>query len=142
MKSFLPKKKDIQRKWLLVDADGAVLGRLASKIAMILMGKTKPIYTPHLDTGDYVVVVNADKIRVTGNKKDYKEYQYYTSYPGGHKYVSFQALMAKKPEKVLELAVNRMMPKNTIGKNMLKKLKIYRGDKHEQVAQQPEKIEL
>jgi large subunit ribosomal protein L13 len=142
MKSFLPKKKDIQRKWLLVDANGAVLGRLASKIAMILMGKTKTIYTPHLDTGDFVVVINADKIRVTGSKEDYKQYQYYTGYPGGHKYVSFQDLMARKPEKVLELAVNRMMPKNTLGKNMLKKLKIYRGDKHKHIAQQPEKIEL
>jgi large subunit ribosomal protein L13 len=142
MKSFLAKKQDIQRKWLLVDADGQVLGRLASKVAMILMGKNKPIYTPNVDTGDAVVIINAEKIRVTGNKKDSKEYQYYTGYPSGQRIIDFKDLFSRKPEKVVELAIKRMMPKNTLAKAMLKKLKIYRGGEHEQVAQQPQKIEL
>lgn len=142
MKSFLAKKEDIKRKWVLVDADGQVLGRLASKVAMILMGKNKPTYTPNVDTGDAVVIINAEKIRVTGDKKDYKEYQYYTGYPSGQRFVAFKELVSKKPEKVVELAIKRMMPKNTLAKTMLKKLKIYRGVEHEQVAQQPQKIEL
>jgi large subunit ribosomal protein L13 len=142
MKSFLAKKQDIQRKWVLVDADGQVLGRLASKVAMLLMGKNKPIYTPNVDTGDAVVIINAEKIRVTGNKKDNKEYQYYTGYPSGQRFVEFKDLVVRKPEKVVELAIKRMMPKNTLAKAMLKKLKIYRGGEHEQVAQQPVKIEL
>ncbi|MGA2914672.1 MAG: 50S ribosomal protein L13 [Sedimentisphaerales bacterium] len=142
MKSFLAKKEEITRKWLLVDADGAVLGRLAAKIAPILMGKTKPIYTPNVDTGDFVIVLNAEKIRVTGKKDEAIEYDYYTHFPGGHKYTSFKELMAKKPEKVIELAVRRMMPKSTLGRHMLKKLKIYRGNEHKQTAQNPQKIEL
>ncbi|MDD5457807.1 MAG: 50S ribosomal protein L13 [Phycisphaerae bacterium] len=142
MKTFLAKKGQIEQKWRVVDADGAVLGRLAAKVAPMLMGKTKPIYTPNVDTGDYVIVVNADKIRVTGKKADTKEYDYYTFYPGGHKYVSFAEMMAKKPEKVIELAVRRMLPKNKLGRDMLKKLKIYRGAEHEHQAQQPEKVEL
>jgi large subunit ribosomal protein L13 len=142
MKSFLAKKQEIQRKWLIVDADGAVLGRLAAKIAPILMGKNKPIYTPSVDTGDFVIVINAEKIRLTGKKQDYKQYDYYTHYPGGHKSISFYDMMAKKPEKVIELAVRRMMPKNTLAKHMMKKLKIYRGGEHKHAAQGPEKIEL
>ena len=142
MKTFLAKKEQIEQKWLLVDADGAVLGRLAAKVAPILMGKTKPIYTPSVDTGDYVIVVNADKIRVTGKKADEKEYDYYTLYPGGHKYVSFAEMMERKPEKVIEMAVRRMLPKNKLGRDMLRKLKIYRGGEHEHQAQMPEKIEL
>ncbi|MHC4118889.1 MAG: 50S ribosomal protein L13 [Planctomycetota bacterium] len=142
MKSFMAKTNQVEQKWLLVDADGAVLGRLAAKIAPILMGKTKPTYTPHVDTGDYVIVVNAEKVKVTGKKADAKEYDYYTSYPGGHKYVSFADMMAKKPEKVIQLAVRRMLPKNRLGRQMLKKLKVYRGPEHEQQAQRPEKIEL
>jgi large subunit ribosomal protein L13 len=142
MKSFLAKKETVEHKWLLVDADGAVLGRLAAKLAMILMGKHKPIYTPHVDTGDFVVVVNAAKVKVTGKKAEQKEYDYYTLYPGGHKYVTFADMMKRKPEKVIELAVKRMLPKNTLGAHMLKKLKVYRGPEHEQQAQQPEKIEL
>jgi large subunit ribosomal protein L13 len=142
MKSFMAKKGEVDQKWLLVDADGAVLGRLAMKIAPILMGKTKPIYTPHVDTGDFVIVINADKIRLTGKKADTKEYDYYTRYPGGHKYVSFEEMMAKKPEKVVELAVKRMLPKNALGNRMLKKLKIYRGTEHEHAAQQPQAIKL
>ena len=142
MKSFIAKTGQTDNKWLLVDADGAVLGRMAAKIAPILMGKNKPTYTPHVDTGDYVVVVNAEKIKVTGKKADVKEYDYYTHHPGGHKYVSFADMMAKKPEKVIELAVKRMLPKSKLGRVMLKKLKVYRGPEHEHQAQRPEKIEL
>ncbi|MHC4122621.1 MAG: 50S ribosomal protein L13 [Planctomycetota bacterium] len=142
MKSFIAKKEQIQHKWLLVDADGAVLGRLATKIAPILMGKNKPTYTPFIDTGDFIIVVNADKVRVTGKKAQQKEYDYYTHFPGGHKFVSFADMMEKKPEKVIELAVRRMLPKNRLGKAMLKKLKIYRGSEHGHQAQKPEKIEL
>lgn len=142
MKSFLAKKQDIQRKWLIVDADGAVLGRLAAKIAPILMGKTKPIYTPNVDTGDFVIVLNAEKIRLTGKKDKAKQYGYYTHFPDGHKFISYQEMMAKKPEKIIELAVRRMMPKNTLGRHMLKKLKIYRGSEHKHAAQNPQTIKL
>lgn len=142
MKSFLAKKSDVEPKWLLVDATDQILGRMAAKIAPILMGKNKPTYTPYVDTGDYVIVVNAQKIRVTGKKGKTKQYGYYTHYPGGHKYVGFAEMMAKKPEKVIEMAVKRMLPKNKLGRKMLKKLKIYRGPEHEQQAQKPETIEL
>ena len=142
MKSFLATKENVEQKWLLVDAEGAILGRIAAKIAPILMGKTKPTYSPSVDTGDFVIVLNADKIKVSGNKADTKQYDYYTHFPGGHKYVSFADMMDKKPEKVIELAVKRMLPKNALGRNMLKKLKVYRGSEHEHAAQQPEKIEL
>jgi len=142
MKSFLAKKEEVQRKWLIVNADGAILGRLAAKIAPILMGKTKTIYTPSVDTGDFVIVLNAEKVRITGRKAESKQYDYYTHYPSGHKYVTFQEMMAKKPEKVIELAVRRMMPKTTLGKHMMKKLKIYRGAEHKHTAQQPQIIEL
>ena len=142
MKSFLAKKEEIQRKWLIVNADGAILGRLAAKIAPILMGKTKPIYTPNVDTGDFVIVINAEKVRLTGRKDQYKEYDYYTHYPGGHKFISFKEMMAKKPEKIIELAVKRMMPKNTLARHMMKKLKIYRGNEHKHAAQKPQILEL
>ncbi|OHB65308.1 MAG: 50S ribosomal protein L13, partial [Planctomycetes bacterium RBG_13_50_24] len=124
------------------DADGAILGRMAAKIAPILMGKTKPTYTPYVDTGDYVIVVNAGKIMLTGKKAQTKEYDYYTYHPGGHKYISFADMMARKPEKVVEMAVRRMLPKNSLGRKMLKKMKVYRGPEHEHQAQKPEKIEL
>ena len=142
MKSFMANKSNVEQKWLLMDAEGAILGRMAAQIAPILMGKNKPTYTPHVDTGDYVIVVNAEKVRTTGKKAHVKEYDYYTHFPGGHKYVSFAEMLAKKPEKVIELAVRRMLPKNALGRNMLKKLKVYRGPEHEHQAQQPEKIEL
>ena len=142
MKSFMAKKEQVEHKWVLVDAADAVLGRFASKIAPILMGKTKPAYTPHVDTGDYVIVINAEKIKVTGKKAQMKEYDYYTHFPGGHKYVSFADMMARKPDEVIRLAVRRMLPKNKLGKVMLKKLKVYRGAEHEHQAQKPEKIEL
>lgn len=142
MKCFMAKNNEVEQKWLLVDAEGAILGRLAAKIAPILMGKTKPTYTPHVDTGDYVIVVNADKIKVSGKKADEKEYDYYTHFPGGHKYVSFAEMMEKKPERVIELAVKRMLPKNKLGVAMFSKLKVYRGPEHDNQAQKPEKIEL
>ena len=142
MKTFMAKRDQVEQKWLLVDADGAVLGRMAARIAPILMGKTKPTYTPHVDTGDYVIVVNAEKVRVTGKKAETKEYDHYSHYPGGHKYVTFGEMMEKKPEKVIEMAVRRMLPKNRLGRQMLKKLKVYRGAEHEHQAQKPEKIEL
>ena len=142
MKSFMAKKEDVERKWVLVDAQDAVLGRMASKVAPILMGKTRPTYTPHVDTGDFVIVINADKIKVTGKKADTKQYDHYTHFPGGHKYVSFADMMAKRPEKVIELAVRRMLPKNKLGRKMLKRLKVYRGPEHEHQAQKPERIEL
>ena len=142
MKSFMAKTKEVDHKWLIVDADGAILGRLAAKIAPILMGKTKPEYTPHVDTGDYVIVLNAEKIRVTGKKTEQKEYDFYSRFPGGHKYVSFADMLEKSPERVIEMAVRRMLPKSKLGKQMLRKLKVYRGSEHNQQAQQPEKIEL
>ena len=142
MKSFLAKNNEVEQKWLLVDADGAVLGRMAAQVAPILMGKTKPTYTPHVDTGDYVVIVNAEKVRVSGKKADQKIYDWYTRHPGGRKVLSFEEMMAKKPEKVIELAVRRMLPKNRLGRKMLSKLKVYRGPNHEHQAQQPERIEL
>jgi len=142
MKSFMANKDKLDTKWLVVDAKDQILGRMATKIAPILMGKNKPTYTPHVDTGDYVIVVNAEKIKVTGNKAQTKEYDYYTHFPGGHKYVSFEEMMAKKPEKVVELAVRRMLPKNKLARQMLKKLKVYRGPDHEHQAQKPQKLEI
>ncbi len=142
MKSFIANKQQLQQNWILVDADGAVLGRLAAKLAPILMGKTKVTYTPHVDTGDHIVVINAEKIKVTGKKAQQKEYDYYTRYPGGHKYFSFAEMMDKHPEKVIELAVRRMLPKSKLGKMMLKKLKIYRGPEHQNQAQKPQKVQL
>lgn len=142
MKSYMAKKETFEQRWLLVDAADAVLGRLAAKLAPILMGKNKPTYTPFVDTGDYVVVINAEKVRTTGTKAEVKEYDYYTYYPGGHKFVSFAEMMAKKPEKVIELAVRRMMPRSALSRNMMKKLKIYRGPEHEHQAQNPQKVEL
>jgi large subunit ribosomal protein L13 len=138
----MAKNDQVEHKWLLVDADGAVLGRIASKLAMILMGKTKPTYTPHVDMGDFVVVVNAEKIRLTGNKAEVKTYESYSGYPGGHKYTSYAKMMERKPEKILELAVRRMLPKTQMGRRALDKLKIYAGAEHEHQAQQPQKVQL
>jgi large subunit ribosomal protein L13 len=142
MKSYMAKKNQVEQKWLLVDAEEAILGRMAAEIAPVLMGKNKPTYTPHVDTGDFVIVINAEKIKVTGRKAEQKEYDYYTGYAGGHKFVSFADMMERKPEKVIEMAVRRMLPKNRLGRQMLKKLKVYRGPSHEHQAQMPEKIDL
>ena len=142
MKSFVAKKGQVERKWVLVDAEGAVLGRMAAKIAPILMGKTKPTYTPHVDVGDYVVVVNAEKVKLTGKKTEQKEYDWYTGYPGGRKVVSFARMMERRPKRIVELAVRRMLPKTQMGRKALKKLKVFPGPDHEHHAQKPEKIEL
>jgi large subunit ribosomal protein L13 len=142
MKSFLAKKETVERNWRVIDADGAVLGRLAVKVAMTLMGKDKPTYTPHVDTGDFVIVVNADKVRVTGNKADTKEYQRYSGYPGGQKIIPYKQMIKRHPERVVEMAVKRMLPKNTLGAHMYKKLKVYSGPEHDHAAQQPQKMEL
>ncbi len=141
-KCYMAKNNEVDQKWLLIDAQDHVLGRLACSVATLLMGKHKPTYTPHIDTGDYVVVVNAEKIKVTGKKRYQKTYDYYTYFPGGHRYVSFEEMMEKKPEKVIELAVRRMLPKNKLGRDMLKKLKVVKGAEHNHIAQQPEKMEL
>lgn len=142
MKSFLEKKETVQRNWHVIDADGAVLGRLAVKVAMTLMGKDKPTYTPHVDTGDFVIVINAEKIRLTGNRGDKKNYQRYSGYPGGQKVIPFKTMFHRHPERVVEMAVRRMLPKNTLGAHMYKKLKVYRGPEHNHAAQQPQKMEL
>jgi len=142
MKSFLAKEHEVEQNWRLIDVQGQILGRMATRIATILMGKDKPIYTPHVDTGDYVVVINAEKIKVSGKKAEMKEYDYYTGYPGGRRIVSFADMIAKKPEKVLEMAVRRMLPKNKLGKQMLKKLKVFRGPEHTHSAQKPAIMEV
>lgn len=142
MKSFMAKNGQVEHKWLLVDAEDLVLGRLAATVAPILMGKNKPTYTPHVDTGDYVIIVNAEKIRVTGKKADQKFYDYYTRHPGGLKIISFKEMMEKKPERIVELAVKRMLPKNKLGEAMFKKLKVYSGPEHGHAAQKPEIFEL
>ena len=142
MKSFLAKTNEVDRKWRVVDAEGQVLGRLAVKVAMTLMGKDKPIYTSHVDTGDFVVVINADKIRVTGNKAEQKTYQTYSQYSSGLKTISYAKMMEKSPERVVKLAVKRMLPKNTLGNNMFRKLKVYAGAEHPHTAQQPEKMDV
>jgi large subunit ribosomal protein L13 len=142
MKTFMAKQNEIEQKWYLADAEGAVLGRFAAKIAPILMGKNKPTYTPNVDTGDYVVVINAEKIRLTGNKAQTKQYQRYSGYPGGQKTESYQHMISKKPQEVLRLAIRRMLPKNKLADKMLSKLKIYAGSEHQNHAQKPEKIEL
>ena len=141
-KTTVAKKGSVQQRWLLADASDLVLGRLASDIAVILMGKHKAIYTPHVDTGDFVIVINAAKIRVTGKKLDQEVQDYYTHYPGGRKEVSWRKLHQKHPEKLLHLAVRRMLPKNKLAAKMLKKLKICPGPQHQHQAQLPVVIDL
>ncbi len=142
MKTYSAKPEEIVRKWHLVDADGQTLGRLASRIATILRGKDKPIYTPHLDCGDYVIVVNAEKIHVTGKKLDEKMYYRHSGYPGGLKAFTLREMLERTPERVITLAVKRMLPKNKLGRRMLKKLKVYAGTEHPHGAQNPEALEL
>ncbi len=142
MSTYVAKPADIQRKWFVVDADGLTLGRLASEVAKVLRGKHKPEYTPFLDTGDYVIVVNADKVVLTGNKLDKKMYRYHTQYPGGLKEIKYRVLMQKKPEKAIELAVKGMLPKNSLGRQMFRKLKVYAGPEHNHTAQKPETLTL
>lgn len=142
MKTFVPNKKDIEQKWYLVDASDQVLGRLASRIASVLRGKHKPIYTPHMDVGDFVVVVNAAQVKVTGKKTDQKRYYRYSGYPGGLRVEEYRKLMRERPERVLRHAVWGMLPHNSLGRKLLKKLKIYPGAEHPHQAQQPEPLPL
>ena len=138
MKSFMASPSNIERKWYVVDAEGQTLGRLSSEIAKVLRGKNKPTFTPHVDTGDYVIVVNAAKVAVTGKKLDQKIYYHHSDYVGGLKETTLRELLAKKPEKVVEYAVKGMLPKGALGKQMLTKLHVYAGPEHEQQAQKPE----
>ncbi|MDF1537190.1 MAG: 50S ribosomal protein L13 [bacterium] len=142
MKTFTAKKETVDRQWVIVDAQDQVLGRLASRIAHILRGKNKPVFTNHVDTGDFVVVVNAEKIRLTGNKLDEKIYYRHSGYPGGIKSRTAREMLEKKPEQVIKSAVKGMLPKNRIGSKLISKLKIYAGPDHPHEAQQPQKIEL
>ena len=142
MKTYTARAEDMEREWFLVNAEGKTLGRLASEIAQVLRGKHKPIYTPHLDCGDYVIVVNADKVQVTGRKLDQKMYYHHTGYPGGIKSINLRNQLQKHPERVLQAAVRGMLPKNRLGRRMLKKLKVYAGDSHPHQAQQPKSLEL
>ncbi|MBE0543013.1 MAG: 50S ribosomal protein L13 [Verrucomicrobia bacterium] len=140
MKTYLPKVNVDQRKWHVVDADGAVLGRLAVQVANILRGRNKPVYTPHLDAGDFVVVVNAEKVRVTGNKETAKQYMSYSGWKGGEKYTSVEQRRATQPEKLIHHAVKGMIPKNRLGRQLLTKLKVYKGPSHPHAAQTPDTL--
>ena len=142
MKTFMPKAADITRKWYVVDAEGLALGRVASQVANILRGKNKPIYTPNVDTGDFVIVINCEKVILTGKKLDQKIYYKHSGYVGGLKETKYRKLLAEKPEEALRHAVVGMLPKGPLGRQMAKKLKIYAGAEHEHAAQQPEKLEL
>lgn len=142
MKTFVPKETEIERKWLLVDANDLILGRLASEVAMLLMGKRKPSYTPFMDTGDFVVVVNADKIAWTGRKSLQKIYYHHTGHFGGIKQATLSEMMNRKPEQVIRLAIQRMLPKGRLGRAMYKKLKVYAGNEHPHQAQQPQLVTL
>ena len=142
MKTFSAKPEAVKRDWYVVDAEGKTLGRLATEIATRLRGKHKPEYTPHVDTGDYIVVVNAEKVRVTGRKATDKMYHRHTGYIGGLKSMSFEKLIDHKPEMVIELAVKGMLPKNSLGRSMFRKLKVYAGSEHKHAAQQPQQLEI
>lgn len=142
MKSYMAKPENVERKWYVVDASGMALGRLASQVAMILRGKNKPTFTPNVDTGDYVIVINCDKVVLTGKKLEKKYYRYHTGYVGGLKEIRYDKLMATKPEFVVKHAVKGMLPKNTIGRHMLTKLFVYAGSEHKQQAQQPVELKL
>ncbi|MBN7795358.1 50S ribosomal protein L13 [Parahaliea mediterranea] len=142
MKTFSAKAEDVSRDWYVVDASDKTLGRLASEIAHRLRGKHKPEYTPHVDTGDYIVVINAEKVRVTGNKATDKMYHHHTGYPGGLKSISFEKLIDKAPERVIQGAVKGMLPRNPLGRAMFKKLKVYAGAEHPHAAQQPQALNI
>lgn len=142
MKSYIAKPLEIERKWFVVDAEGKTLGRLAAQVASILRGKHKPIFTPHVDCGDYVIVVNADKVKLTGRKAEQKVYRWHTGYVGHLRERSFSDMMQKRPTRALELAVKGMLPHNSLGADMYRKLKVYAGPEHKHTAQCPEKLEL
>ena len=142
MKSFMASPSTVERKWYVVDAEGKTLGRLASEVASVLRGKNKPTYTPHIDTGDYVIVVNAEKIQVTGKKLDQKIYYHHSEYVGGMKEATLREMMQKKPEFVITHAVKGMLPKGPLGRQMLKKLHVYAGPEHNHAAQKPETLDI
>ncbi|MFY0664687.1 MAG: 50S ribosomal protein L13 [Natronospirillum sp.] len=142
MKTFNASAETVQREWFIVNADGKTLGRIATEIAARLKGKHKPVFTPHADTGDYIVVVNAEKVRVTGNKTSDKMYHRHTGYPGGLKSMSFEKLRDHAPERIIEQAVKGMLPRSPLGRTMLKKLKVYAGAEHPHAAQQPKELDI
>jgi len=142
MKSIIPCKEDMQKKWHVIDADGQVLGRLATRAARLLTGKDKPVYTPFLDTGDHVIVINAEKVRLTGNKLKDKKYRHHTGYPGGLKEMTAESLLDKYPDRVVRAAIFGMLPKTKLGRAMRKKLKVYKGPEHPHTAQQPTELAL
>ncbi|SNS39940.1 LSU ribosomal protein L13P [Anaerovirgula multivorans] len=142
MKSYMAKPNELNNKWFVVDAEGKTLGRLSTEVAKILMGKHKPEYTPHVDTGDFVIILNAEKVELTGKKLDQAFYTYHTGHPGGLKQVSFRRMLAEKPEKLVYHAVKGMIPKTRLGRQMLKKLKVYAGGEHNHQAQQPEILDI
>ncbi|MGH2739502.1 MAG: 50S ribosomal protein L13 [Actinomycetota bacterium] len=141
-KTYQPKPKDVQRTWYLVDADGAILGRLASEVATVLRGKHKPIFAPHIDVGDHVIVVNASKVRLSGEKAQKKVYQRHTQYPGGLREVPFERMIAERPERVVEKAIQGMLPKTRLGRQMAGKLKVYAGPEHPHDSQKPTPLRL
>lgn len=140
--TFMANPSNIERKWYVVDAEGKTLGRLAAEVAKILRGKHKPTYTPHQDTGDFVIVINAAKVAVTGKKLLQKKYYRHSGYPGGSRFIGLDWLLERRPEQVIEMAVRGMLPKNTLGQNMYRKLKVYAGAEHPHMAQQPEVLEI
>ena len=142
MKTYMAKGETVEHRWYVVDATDMVLGRLSSQVAAILRGKNKPIYTPHVDTGDHVIIINADKVRLTGKKLEDKTYKYHTGYPGGLKEITYGDLLAKKPCFAVYESIRRMMPKGPLGRQMLKKLRVYAGPEHKHEAQQPEVLVL
>ncbi|NIP59169.1 MAG: 50S ribosomal protein L13 [Gemmatimonadetes bacterium] len=142
MKTYTPKADEIERNWWVVDARDVPLGRLAAQVARVLRGKHKPIYTPHLDTGDYVIVVNAEKVRLTGKKAEQKTYFRHSGYMGGEKHIPFKRMIQTHPERVIELAVKGMLPKTNLGRDLKKKLKVYAGPEHPHQSQRPEPLEL
>lgn len=142
MKTYMAKGETVQRDWYVIDAQDQVLGRMASQVAAVLRGKHKPVFTPHVDCGDHVIVINADKIVMTGNKLDQKKYYHHSGYVGGLKETSYRDLIARKPEFVIYEAVRRMLPKGPLGRKMLTKLRVYRGAEHQHEAQQPQPLEL
>jgi len=142
LKTTVAKKDQVVQEWWVVDATDQVLGRLATRLATILMGKHKPIYTPHVDTGDFIVVINAQQVKLTGNKRETKEYQRYSGYPGGLKRIPFKEMLARRPEVVFKRAVGRMLPKSKLGRHMLFKMKVYAGPDHPHQAQQPKPLTL
>ncbi|RKD25405.1 LSU ribosomal protein L13P [Caminicella sporogenes DSM 14501] len=142
MKSYVAKPHEVERKWYVIDAEGKTLGRLATQVATILRGKHKPIYTPHVDTGDFVIIVNAEKVKLTGKKLDQKMFRWHTGYPGGLKERTYRDMLNNRPEKVIFHAVKGMLPKNRLGRKMIKKLKVYRGPEHNHQAQKPEVLDI